>query len=108
MMTNTTKTEAAACYCGKVEPKDNCHKHVVATLTEVVHCACRSCLNGCRPGHCPARQDCQKPHTKDADCAGFIDPATDTCTDCGVYHGEPCACGGRGFHTAGCEEVTAV
>lgn len=41
-------------------------------------------------------------HTRDADCAPFL-RADGTCTVCGVAHGEPCdACGGRGFHAAGC------
>lgn len=41
-------------------------------------------------------------HTRDADCAPFL-RADGTCTVCGVAHGEPCgACGGRGFHVAGC------
>lgn len=35
-------------------------------------------------------------HSRDSDCT--LD-ATDTCTACGVYHGDPCPdCGGRGFH----------
>ena len=40
-------------------------------------------------------------HTRDSDCA--LDPRTDTCRDCGVYHGDPCPeCGGRGFHALDC------
>lgn len=40
-------------------------------------------------------------HGRDADCT--VDPETDTCTTCGVFHGDPCRlCGGRGFHKAGC------
>jgi hypothetical protein len=40
-------------------------------------------------------------HNKDADCS--VDPATDMCTVCGVYHGEACdECGGRGFHGDAC------
>lgn len=42
------------------------------------------------------------PHTRDEDCDEFL-RADGTCTVCGVAHGEPCdACGGRGFHAAGC------
>jgi hypothetical protein len=42
-------------------------------------------------------------HTKDSDCQ--ID-ATNCCTECGVYHGEPCAlCGGRGYHELKCDEL---
>lgn len=40
-------------------------------------------------------------HTKDADCT--VDPKTDLCAECGVYHGDPCIdCGGRGFHKQEC------
>jgi hypothetical protein len=47
-------------------------------------------------------------HTKDDDCT--LD-ASDTCTECGVWHGDPCPeCGGSGYHAPGCaiiaEEVT--
>lgn len=36
-------------------------------------------------------------HTTDEQCD--VDPATDCCRVCGVYHGDPCAdCGGTGFH----------
>jgi hypothetical protein len=48
-------------------------------------------------------------HTKDADCT--VDPTTDSCRECGVYHGDPCpACDGRGFHVDGCDVLgeTAV
>ena len=42
-------------------------------------------------------------HSHDADCAGHI--TDDSCTVCGVWHGDPCAtCGGRGYHAAGCAE----
>lgn len=41
-------------------------------------------------------------HEKDSDCR--LD-STDTCIDCGVVHGEPCAtCAGRGFHRLDCDE----
>lgn len=40
-------------------------------------------------------------HERDEDCT--VDPKTDCCTACGVYHGDPCPeCKGRGFHKAGC------
>jgi len=40
-------------------------------------------------------------HTKDEDCD--VDPETNNCRVCGVYHGDPCAvCGGRGFHRPWC------
>lgn len=39
-------------------------------------------------------------HTRDEQCD--VDPETFECRDCGVYHGDPCACGGRGFHRDGC------
>lgn len=40
-------------------------------------------------------------HHQDADCALTL--KADTCTVCGVIHGEPClACGGRGFHRPTC------
>lgn len=40
-------------------------------------------------------------HGKDSDCT--IDPETDCCTECGVWHADPCPdCGGRGFHNDGC------
>lgn len=39
-------------------------------------------------------------HTTDTDCT--LDD-TDTCTVCGVTHGDPCPeCGGRGYHNEGC------
>ena len=42
------------------------------------------------------------PHTKDEDCTVGPDG---TCVLCGVSHRTPCSeCGGRGFHTASCEE----
>ncbi len=40
-------------------------------------------------------------HTQDWQCK--VDPADDTCRDCGVLHGDPCGdCGGRGFHKLLC------
>lgn len=43
-------------------------------------------------------------HTKDEDCV--LSPGGDgTCDVCGVYHGHPCDCGGRGFHKPGCAEM---
>jgi hypothetical protein len=40
-------------------------------------------------------------HSQDKDCS--VDPVTDVCSECGVYHGEPCEdCGGRGFHLDEC------
>jgi len=43
-------------------------------------------------------------HERDADCE--VDPRTDSCRACGVYHGDPCpACGGRGFHVPDCSEA---
>ena len=42
-------------------------------------------------------------HGTDADCT--LDPATDCCTECGVYHADPCdECGGRGFHACPCSQ----
>lgn len=42
-------------------------------------------------------------HHKDTDCT--LDD-TDTCTECGVWHGAPCeTCGGRGHHTEGCADA---
>jgi hypothetical protein len=42
-------------------------------------------------------------HERDEDCAGHIDPETDSCRVCGVDHGGECPeCHGRGFHRAGC------
>jgi len=49
----------------------------------------------------------QPEHTSDADClaADSID-ATNTCTICGAYHGDPCPeCGGRGYHQPDCSHV---
>jgi len=44
-------------------------------------------------------------HRRDEDCT--IDPATDTCSVCGVGHGEPCPdCGARAFHRRGCFQWT--
>ena len=46
-------------------------------------------------------------HTRDDDCyvADSID-ATDTCTICGAYHGDPCPdCGGRGYHEPECNHI---
>lgn len=44
-------------------------------------------------------------HDKDADCD--VDPATDSCRGCGVYHGgPPCPeCGQRALHATGCSEI---
>jgi hypothetical protein len=43
-------------------------------------------------------------HDKDDDC--FLDPETNSCVLCDVYHGDPCArCGQRAFHNAGCPEI---
>lgn len=40
-------------------------------------------------------------HWIDTDCT--VDPQTDTCEVCGVYHGDECGlCGGRGYHNPGC------
>jgi hypothetical protein len=45
-------------------------------------------------------------HSTDADCAGHIDPETDTCRICRVDHGDPCQdCGGRGYHADDCPEL---
>ena len=42
-------------------------------------------------------------HNHDDDC--ILGP-DDCCTECGVYHGDPCdECGGRGFHRDGCSEI---
>jgi hypothetical protein len=41
-------------------------------------------------------------HTKDSDCT--IDPITECCVECGVYHGEECPeCGQRGYHRRNCK-----
>ena len=46
-------------------------------------------------------------HTKDAECT--IDPETDLCKECGVYHGDPCPdCGGKGLHTDECPQMKEV
>lgn len=43
-------------------------------------------------------------HTADSHCT--VDPASDCCTGCGVYHGDPCpSCEGRGFHREGCADA---
>lgn len=41
-------------------------------------------------------------HAADEDCT--LD-ADGSCTVCGVWHGAPCSCGGRGFHRPGCPEL---
>jgi len=42
-------------------------------------------------------------HNHDSQCT--LDQ--DTCTVCGVYHGDPCpVCLGRGFHVSGCQSVS--
>jgi len=47
------------------------------------------------------------PHSQDSDCT--LDPATDCCVECGVYHGDACPdCGERGFHTPDCPVVLFV
>ena len=36
-------------------------------------------------------------------CAVPLDPKTDTCPQCGVWHGDPCeSCGRRGYHLHTC------
>lgn len=46
-------------------------------------------------------------HTADSECD--VDPRTECCRGCGVEHGTPCsACGGRGYHVDGCEEIAAA
>ena len=45
-----------------------------------------------------------RPHERDADCAPYLDAETDTCSVCGVYHGDPCpSCEGRGYHRDDCD-----
>lgn len=40
-------------------------------------------------------------HSQDSDCT--LDPMTNCCRECCVFHGEPCEeCRGRGFHRPGC------
>lgn len=41
-------------------------------------------------------------HTCDEHC---VLDETDACVVCGVYHGDACACGGRGYHRRGCERA---
>lgn len=42
-------------------------------------------------------------HQKDSDCTVTGEDDDWTCTECGVWHGDPCPeCEGRGFHNAGC------
>ncbi len=42
-------------------------------------------------------------HERDTDCT--LDPETNVCRECGVFHGDPCPrCSGRGFHEPGCPE----
>lgn len=41
-------------------------------------------------------------HFQDNQCT--VDPETDLCKGCGVYHGYPCPwCSGRAFHRPNCE-----
>jgi hypothetical protein len=52
---------------------------------------------------CTIPSDLRPRHTRDGDCT--LD-ADDTCTTCGVYHGDACdRCGGRGFHAEDCPEI---
>ena len=45
-------------------------------------------------------------HEKDEDCT--LDPETDECRECGVWHGDPViCCGGRGFHKSDCPDMEA-
>jgi hypothetical protein len=45
--------------------------------------------------------DVESKHTADGHCD--VDPATQCCRGCGVYHGDECpACKGHGFHKADC------
>lgn len=49
----------------------------------------------------------QSEHAKDSDCS--IDPRTDCCEVCEVYHGDPCpCCGQRGFHAEGCDALIPI
>lgn len=46
-----------------------------------------------------------KSHSRDEDCT--LDE-TNTCTVCGVFHGDPCpSCRGRGYHRPACRESDA-
>jgi hypothetical protein len=46
----------------------------------------------------------RREHSRDSDCT--VDPKTDSCKTCGVYHGDPCPrCGGRGFHKPKCSTL---
>lgn len=46
-------------------------------------------------------------HLSDEQCD--VDPETDSCRECGGYHGEPClVCGGRGLHRRTCAVLATV
>ncbi len=52
----------------EIDTGDNLHWHAGQACHDErcppgdgVHCSCRECLGGCRPGHCPASQVCQQP-----------------------------------------------
>jgi hypothetical protein len=46
-------------------------------------------------------------HYSDEDCD--VDPATDSCRKCGVWHGAPCpACGGSGYHRGACALMDGI
>lgn len=46
-------------------------------------------------------------HARDLDCT--VDPVTDCCVECGVYHGSICPeCGGSGFHSDACPSLSPV
>jgi len=48
----------------------------------------------------------EKEHSQDSDC---VLDGTDTCIECGVYHGDPCVkCGGRGFHKTDCPDNDGI